>query len=89
MGITGLSTANAVGNKLPMFVIGRWKTQSRPPNITSYSQPIDQGVIKRLIYCYRERSVNIMIQWFVHNHWRFQYSVSYKYFLVHGGNVVV
>ena len=126
--IAGLAAANAVGDKLPMFVIGKSKTprcfknvsslpcryrsqkkswmdsalfeewvreldvkfhkQSRkialiidncpahptiadlsnvkliflPPNTTSVSQPMDQGVIRCLKAFYRRRLVNIMIQ---------------------------
>ena len=126
--ITGLAAANAVGDKLPMFVIGKSKTprcfknvsslpcryrsqkkswmdsalfeewvreldvkfekQNRkialiidncpahptiadlsnvkliflPPNTTSVSQPMDQGVIRCLKAFYRRRLVNIMIE---------------------------
>ena len=126
--ITGLAAANSVGDKLPMFVIGkskaprcfknvtslpcRYRSQKKswmdstlfeewvhelgvkfqkenrkialiidncpahpaiadlsnvklnflPPNTTSVSQPLDQGVIKCLKAFYRRRLVNLMIK---------------------------
>ena len=126
--ITGLAAANSVGDKLPMFVIGklkaprcfknvtslpcRYRSQKKswmdstlfeewvreldvkfqkenrkhaliidncpahptiadlsnakliflPPNTTSVSQPMDQGVIKCLKAFYRQRLVNLMIK---------------------------
>ncbi|XP_057312199.1 tigger transposable element-derived protein 4-like [Hydractinia symbiolongicarpus] len=109
--ITGLAAANAVGDKLPMFVIGierrrrvgwdsslfeEWVREINamflkegrkivliidncpahpdvgglsnikliflPPNTTSVSQPMDQGVIRCLKSLYRQKLVNMMIQ---------------------------
>ena len=108
--ITGLAAANAVGSKLPMFIIGKakkprcfkniktlpWMTDLNktfesekrkvaliidncpvhpiidnlshiklvflPPNSTSVSQPMDQGIIRCLKAHYRKRLVKLLLR---------------------------